>query len=64
MKSEKLKLMLLPLGLFWMAGVPFVEHLMKIELPDFANGFSRGIGLGLIVSTVILQKFARSRNLR
>jgi hypothetical protein len=64
MKSERLKSMLLPIGLLWVAGVPFVEHLMRIEMPDFAGGFLRGVGIGMIIWAVILLKFTKSSKFR
>lgn len=63
MKTKRLKSMLLPIGLLLLAGVPFVEHLMKVEAPDLANGFFRGVGIGLIISAIVM-KLKRSRNLR
>lgn len=52
--------MLLPIGLLWVAGIPFVEHLMKVEMPDLANGFFRGVGIGLIIAAVVMQRFTKS----
>lgn len=55
--------MLLPIGLLWVVGVPFVEYLVKVDMPDLVNGFLRGVGIGLIISAIVM-KLKRSRNLR
>jgi len=63
MKSKRLKSMLLPIGLLWVVGVSFVEYLVKVDMPDFVNGFLRGVGIGLIISAIVM-KLKRSRNLQ
>jgi len=51
-------------GLLLLAGVPFVEHLMKVDMPDLVNGFLRGIGIGLIIAAIVMQKFTETKEFR
>jgi hypothetical protein len=56
MKYEKLKRMLLPMGLLCVSGVSMLELFMRVEVPDFVNGFLKGVGIALIISALFIQR--------
>jgi hypothetical protein len=60
MKSKKNISILLPIGLLLVSGVSFITHLAKLEVPDFADGFIKGIGIGLMILALVMQKFTGS----
>jgi hypothetical protein len=56
MKNEKLKRMLLPIGLLCVSGVSMLGQLTRVEVPDFVNGFLKGLGIALIISALFIQR--------
>ena len=60
MKNEKLKRMLLPVGLLCVSGVSMLGHITRVEVPDFVNGFLKGVGIALIISALFIQKHTKS----
>lgn len=60
MKNKKNISVLLPIGLLLITGVAFMTHLLKIEVPDSIDGFIKGIGIGLMILVLVMQKFRGS----
>jgi hypothetical protein len=58
MKNDKLKRMLLPIGLLCATGVPMIGHLIKMEVPDSVDGFFKGVGIALLLCSLFLQRCA------
>lgn len=52
--------MLLSVGLLLVTGVSLITHLAKLEVPDFADGFIKGVGIGLMILALVMQKFTGS----
>ena len=59
MKNERLKRMLLPIGLLFVSGISFVEHFVKLEVSDFAQGFLKGVGIAIMLSGLIFMQRCR-----
>jgi hypothetical protein len=59
MKNEKLKTMLLPIGLF-VTSFSLMARFIHIELPDVVDGFFKGVGITLIVMAILTQKCENS----
>lgn len=57
---KKLTKLMLPFGLLLVAGVPLAERLTGTALPDGAKGFLIGLGIGLMIVALIMQKFKKS----
>ena len=59
MKGKNLRLLLLPVGMLFMSATLIISHFIK--LTDFAQGCLNGVGLGIMLLSLILQKYKLSR---
>ena len=50
MKQDR-RIRMLGLGVFFLCSVPFAGEFFKI--PDFFNGFSKGIGLVFVIAAIV-----------
>ena len=55
MKTKYLKSLLLPIGILFFATASIVTHFIK--MPDSANGFFKGFGIGIMLLGIIARKF-------
>ena len=59
MKMETLKRMMLPIGLLCITGISFIEHFIKLEVSDFTQGFLNGVGIALMLLSVLFMQRCR-----
>jgi len=60
MKNQNLKRLLLPIGLLLISASFIIKHFM--DVPDFIDGFLKGVGIGLLILALRASQKMRKAN--